>query len=59
MRNLTFLDIIRFKSGTGDDERFIPMRVLASELGLPISSLLPAINATSGCNSEKKKAFQT
>ena len=59
MRNLTFLDIIRFKSGTGDDERFIPMHLLASELGLPISSLLSAINVTSGCNSEKKKAFQT
>ena len=59
MRNLTFLDIIRFKSGTGDDERFIPMRLLASELGLPRCSLLPVINATSGYNSEKKNAFQT
>ena len=32
--NLTFLDGLWFKTGTGDDQRYIPIDVLASELGL-------------------------
>ena len=46
-----FLDIICFKTGTGSDERFIPIHVLASELGLPTYCLLPAMHAVSGCDS--------
>ena len=34
--NLTFLDELWFKTGTGDDQRYIPIDVLASELGLLI-----------------------
>ena len=34
--NLTFLDGLWFKTGTGDDQRYIPIDVLASELGLLI-----------------------
>ena len=32
--NLTFLDALWFKTGTGDDQRYIPIHVLASELVL-------------------------
>ena len=32
--NLTFLDAVWFKTGTGDDQRYIPINVLASELVL-------------------------
>ena len=49
--NLAFLHAIWFKTGTGDDERYIPIHLLASELGLPICCLLPAIHAISGCDS--------
>ena len=34
--NLTFLEALWFKIGTGDVQRYIPTHVLASELGLPI-----------------------
>ena len=49
--NLTFLDTIRLKTGTGEDQRCISIHVLDSELGLPISYLLSAMHAVSGCNS--------
>ena len=32
--NLTFLDAVWFKTGTGDDQRYIPINALASELVL-------------------------
>ena len=32
--NLTFLDAIWFKPGAEDDQRYIPIHLLASELGL-------------------------
>ena len=34
--NLTFLDALWFKTGTGDDQRYIPIHVLASELVLTL-----------------------
>ena len=34
--NLTFLDALWFKTGTGDDQRYIPIHVLASELVLAL-----------------------
>ena len=34
--NLTFLDASWFKTGTGDDQRYIPIHVLASELVLTL-----------------------
>ena len=34
--NLTFLDALWFKTGTGDDQRYIPIDVLAPKLGLLI-----------------------
>ena len=62
--NFTFLDALWFKTSTGDDQRYIPLDVLASELGLPIFCLLPAMHA--GCDSvsssshiKKMKTFQT
>ena len=48
--NLTFLDALWSTTGTGDDQRYIPIHVLASESGLPIwCCLLPAMHA--GCDS--------
>ena len=38
-----------FRTGTGDDQRYIPIHVLASKLELPIYCLLPAMHA--GCDS--------
>ena len=58
--NLTFLDAFWFKPGTGDDQGYIPIHVLASELELPICCLLPAMHA--GCNLvsiRKMTTFQT
>ena len=62
--NLTFLEALWFKIGTGDVQRYIPKHVLASELGLPIGCLLPAMHA--GCDSvssfshiRKMTTFQT
>ena len=46
--NLIFLDALWFKTGTVDDQRYIPVQVLASELGLPICCLLPTMHA--GCD---------
>ena len=46
--NLTFLDTIQLKTGTGEDQRCISIHALDSELGLPIGS---AMHAVSGCNS--------
>ena len=43
--NLTFLDALWFKIGIGDDQRYIPTHVLASELGLPICCWLSAMHA--------------
>ena len=37
---LTFLDALCFKTGTGDDHKYIPIHALASEIGLPICCLL-------------------
>ena len=34
--NLTFLDALWFKTGTGDDQKYIPIHVLASELVLTL-----------------------
>ena len=34
--NLTFLDALCFKTGTGDDQRYIPIHVLASEVVLAL-----------------------
>ena len=48
---LTFLDAVWFKTGTGDDGRYIPIHLLALELGLPICFLLPAMHVISGCDS--------
>ena len=47
--NLTFLDALWFKIGIGDNQRYIPIHVLASELGLPIYCLLSTMHA--GCDS--------
>ena len=53
-----------FKAGTCNDQRYIPIHVVASELGLPIHWLLPAMHA--GWNSgssfphiRKMTTFQT
>ena len=63
--NLASLDSFWFKTGMGNEQRFIPIHTLASEYGLPICRLLPAIHAITGCDSVsslsrigKKKAFQ-
>ena len=62
--NLTFLDALWFKAGTGEDQRCIPIHILASELGLSICCLLPAMYG--GCDSSssfshigKMTTFQT
>ena len=34
--NLTFLDALWSKTGTGENQRYIPIHVLASELEVPI-----------------------
>ena len=47
--NLTFLDALWFRTGTDDDQRYIPIHVLVSELGLPICCLLSSMHA--GCHS--------
>ena len=64
--NLTFLDAVWFKTGTGDNQRYTLTHLLASELGLQIWCLLPAMPAVSGCDSAcsfshtgKITAFQT
>ena len=64
--NPIFLNAIWFKTGTSDDQRYIPTHVLASELGLPIWCLGPAMHAVSGCDSvssfshiRKTATFQT
>ena len=46
---LTLLDVLWFKSGTSDDQRYIPIHVLSSELGLPICRWFSAMHA--GCDS--------
>ena len=61
--NLAFLDALWFKTGTGDDQRYIPIHVLASELGLPICCLLPAMHegcalVSSFSHSRKMTTFQ-
>ena len=45
---VTFLDAIWFYTGTGDDQRCIPVHLVASKLELPICRLLPAMHAISG-----------
>ena len=62
--NLTFLDALWFKSGTGDDQRYTPMHVLALELGLQICCLLPLMHAvydpiSSFSHIGKMQTFQT
>ena len=64
--NPIFLNAIWFKTGTSDDPRYIPIHVLASELGLPMCCLGSAMHAVSGCDSvssfphiRKTKTFQT
>lgn len=59
VRNLTFLDTIRFKSGAGEDERFIPIHLLASELGLPTCCLLPAMHATQDVSLKEERLSNT
>ena len=56
--NLTFLDAIWFKLVMVMDQRYIPIHLLASELGLPICCLLPAIHAISGWQHSKHKIDQ-
>ena len=63
--NLTSLDSMWFKTGTGNEQRFLPIHTLASQHGLSICRLLPAIHSITGCDSVsslsrigKKKAFQ-
>ena len=46
--NLTFLDALWFRIGNGDDQRYIPIHALASEIGLPICCLHPAMHAVCG-----------
>ena len=62
--NLTFLDALWFKTGTGDNQTYIPIYVLASELRLSVCFFLPAMHA--GCDStssfshiRKMTTFQT
>ena len=52
--NLLILDALWFKISTSDDQRYIPIHVLTSELGLPICCLLPAMHT----NTRKKTTFQ-
>ena len=40
-----------FKTGTGKKKRYIPMHIVAENLGSDMSSMLPAIHALSGCDS--------
>ena len=47
--DLTFLDAI-CKTGTDDDQTYIPVHILASELGLTICCLRPAMHVISGYN---------
>ena len=49
--NLTFLDLLWFTAGTGDDQRYIPIHVVASKSGLSIGFLLPAMHAVLECYS--------
>ena len=42
--NLTSLDALWFKAGTGDDQKCIPIHVLTSKLRLPICCVFPAVH---------------
>ena len=60
--NHIFFDAIWFKTGAGGNQRYIPVHALASEIGLPICCLLPAMHVISECDSGyigKITTFQT